>query len=126
MRTNVESSIGAANGTEAGTAGAMQGRIEEKLALALDPAHLEVVNESDSHNVPAGSETHFKVVIVSAAFEGERLLARHRRVNHALAAELAGGVHALAMHTYTALEWGDHFGNTPMSPPCLGGGGGAQ
>ena len=96
--------------------------IEEKLAVALTPEHLEVVNESGGHNVPPGSETHFKVVVVSPLFEGERLLARHRCVNEALREELAGGVHALAMHTYTAEEWQKRFGDVPMSPPCLGGG----
>ena len=99
----------------------IQARIEEKLAAALDPAHLEVVNESGGHNVPEGSETHFKVVVVSPAFEGERLLARHRRINQTLAEELAGGVHALAIHAYTADEWRRRFGAAPMSPPCLGG-----
>lgn len=101
-------------------------RIEEKLARAFDPAHLEVVNESGNHNVPDGSETHFKVVIVSEAFEGQRLINRHRRVNETLARELAGGVHALAIHTYTAADWQKRFGNAPMSPPCLGGDGGQR
>ena len=98
-------------------------RIEEKLAAAFEPAHLEVVNESGGHNVPDGSETHFKVVIVSQRFEGQRLINRHRRVNEALAEELAGGVHALAIHTYTAADWQARFGDTPMSPPCRGGDG---
>ena len=96
-------------------------RIEEKLAAALDPAHLQVVNESGNHNVPAGAETHFKVVVVSPTFDGQRLLARHRRINETLADELAGGVHALAIHAYTADEWQRRFGTAPMSPPCLGG-----
>ncbi|MXY56071.1 MAG: transcriptional regulator BolA [Gammaproteobacteria bacterium] len=98
-------------------------RIEEKLAAAFDPAHLEVVNESGNHNVPDGSETHFKVVIVSGAFDGERLINRHRRVNETLAAELAGGVHALAIHAYTVADWHKRFGNAPLSPPCRGGDG---
>lgn len=98
-------------------------RIEAKLADALAPEHLEVVNESGSHNVPTDAETHFKVVVVSSRFDGERLLARHRRVNEALAEELAGGVHALAIHTYTAAEWQRRFGDAPMSPPCRGGDG---
>jgi BolA protein len=95
--------------------------IELKLAGALELAHLEVVNESSSHNVPANSETHFKVSLVSAAFEGKKLLERHRMVNHLLADELAGPVHALAMHTYTEAEWQKRHGEAPMSPPCLGG-----
>ncbi len=98
-------------------------RIEEKLTAAFDPAHLDVANESGNHNVPAGSETHFKVVIVSRKFEGERLINRHRRVNETLADELAAGVHALAIHTYTAADWQRRFGNAPMSPPCRGGDG---
>ena len=98
-------------------------RIEEKLAAVFDPRHLEVVNESGNHNVPDGSESHFKVVIVSEQFENERLINRHRRVNAALAEELAGSVHALAIHAYTPLDWQKRFGNAPMSPPCRGGDG---
>lgn len=95
--------------------------IERKLAGHFDPDHLEVVNESSGHNVPPGSESHFKVVLVADAFDGKRLVARHRMVNQALADELAGPVHALAIHTYTAGEWQQRFGQAPMSPPCLGG-----
>ncbi|GAA5214313.1 transcriptional regulator BolA [Corallincola platygyrae] len=99
----------------------VQNQIENKLLEAFEPLHLEVLNESDNHNVPAGSESHFKVVIVSSRFEGERLLARHRAVNATLAEELAGPVHALAMHTYTAGEWKSNFGDFPSSPQCMGG-----
>jgi BolA protein len=48
-------------------------------------------------------------------------LARHRAVHDVLAEELAGGVHALAVHTYTGPEWRERFGNAPLSPPCRGG-----
>ena len=100
----------------------VQVQIEEKLARAIEPLHLEVVNESGNHNVPAGSETHFKVVLVAECFQGERLLARHRRVNAVLADELKGPVHALALHTYTSDEWRARHGDAPMSPPCRGAG----
>lgn len=99
----------------------IQVQIEEKLAAALDPAHLEVVNESHQHNVPPNSETHFKVVVVADAFDGQRKVARHQSVYALLAEELAGPVHALALHTYTREEWAERFGEAPMSPPCLGG-----
>ncbi len=66
---------------------------------------LEVINESHMHRVEPGSESHFKVVIVSEQFAGQRLLARHRQVNAVLADELAGAIHALALHTYTTSEW---------------------
>lgn len=99
----------------------VQNQIESKLTNGFELLHLEVLNESSAHNVPPGSESHFKVVLVSSEFEDVRLLARHRRVNEVLARELAGSVHALAIHTYTSVEWRERFGETPMSPPCLGG-----
>lgn len=97
--------------------------IEQKLLDAFTPSHLEVINESNNHNVPPGSESHFKVVIVAKAFEGERLIKRHRLVNAVLADELAQKIHALALHTYTEEQWQAHYAeNTPLSPNCAGGG----
>jgi BolA protein len=97
--------------------------IEEKLISAFSPLHLDVINESNNHNVPPGSESHFKVIIVSNSFDSERLIKRHRAVNSVLSEELAGKIHALALHTYTEKEWNDKYaGNTPLSPKCLGGG----
>jgi BolA protein len=95
--------------------------IETKLDNELTLQHLEVLNESASHNVPAGSESHFKVVLVAEAFESMRLLQRHRQINTILAEELAGTVHALAIHAYTLTEWQARHGDAPLSPPCLGG-----
>ena len=57
----------------------VQAKIESKLAQAIDLQHLEVVNESGNHNVPAGSESHFKVVLVSDTFIDLKLIARHKR-----------------------------------------------
>ena len=99
----------------------IQERIAKKLADAVDLQHLEVVNESGNHNVPAGSESHFKVVMVSETFEAMPLIARHRQGNRILSHELANDIHALAIHTYTAKEWRKKNGEAPMSPPCLGG-----
>ena len=99
----------------------VQETIEAKLAEALTPAHLVVENESSNHNVPAGSQSHFRVVVVADGFEGRRLLERHRMVNAVLRDELAGPVHALALHTYSEADWKARFGEAPMSPPCLGG-----
>ena len=100
----------------------MQSQIETKLAEGLSVRHLEVLNESNNHNVPPGSESHFKLVVVAPEFEGKTLINRHRLVNQILAEELKGPVHALAMHTYTEAEWNKLSGNAPMSPPCMGGG----
>lgn len=95
--------------------------IERKLTEQLHPVHLEVVNESHMHNVPPGSESHFKVTVVTVEFAGRGLVDRHRAVNGVLARELAGGVHALALHTLTPEEWFERGGAAPQSPPCLGG-----
>lgn len=98
----------------------MQGQIEAKLRQAFSPEILEVINESHLHNVPPGSESHFKVVIVSEQFINKRLVARHRLVNQALANELAA-IHALALHTLTPDEYFKRAGAIADSPLCMGG-----
>ncbi|OOE89056.1 transcriptional regulator BolA [Salinivibrio sp. AR640] len=95
--------------------------ITEKLTRAFTPAHLEVHNESYMHNVPEGAESHFKVVVVSELFSDQRLIQRHRAVNSTLADELAGEVHALAIHAYSPQEWQAQT-QAPDSPACRGGG----
>ena len=99
----------------------VQAGIEKRLREDFAPLHLEVANESHMHSVPEGSESHFRVVLVSEAFERLPLVKRHRAVNGALAEQLAGPVHALALHTMTPEEWFAKNGKTPESPPCLGG-----
>ncbi len=99
----------------------LQTIINDKLLGRFDLQHLDVSNESSGHNVPAGSQTHFRVVLVSEDFADMRPVARHRAVHAVLADELAGGVHALAVHTYTEAEWRERYGSAPLSPPCLGG-----
>ncbi|MDD8058857.1 MULTISPECIES: BolA family protein [Shewanella] len=93
--------------------------ITDKLNQAFTPLHLEVINESNRHHVPPNSETHFKVVIVSDIFSEQRLLARHRLVNQALADELANGVHALSINVYTEAEW-QALDEVPKTPNCKG------
>jgi stress-induced morphogen len=100
---------------------AVESIIIEKLHTDLSPVQLEVVNESHMHSVPANSETHFKVVIVSPLFEGKRSVARHQMIYACLSQELEGPVHALALHTYTQREWAERNEGAPDSPDCLGG-----
>jgi BolA protein len=75
--------------------------ITNKLREAFSPESLDVVDESHLHEGHAGhrpgGETHFRVYIVSDAFEGKSRVERHRMINATLAAELAGPVHALAI-----------------------------
>ncbi len=96
--------------------------IHDKLVAALQPVALEVINESHMHKGGRGKETHFKVVVVSDAFDGKPLVQRHRLVNEALAEEFRSGVHALSIHAYTPAQWTARGGDIPKSPPCLGGG----
>ncbi|MCZ6566345.1 MAG: BolA/IbaG family iron-sulfur metabolism protein [Gammaproteobacteria bacterium] len=99
----------------------IQADIEQKIQYALQPTFLEVANESHMHNVPPDSESHFKVTVVSAEFDGKILVARHRTLNALLKDELAGPVHALSLHTMTPAEWQEKNGEIRKSPPCLGG-----
>ena len=82
--------------------------IREKLQWAFQPVRLDVINESDLHaghrGSPGTGESHFRVLIVSAVFAGKSRLQRHRLVNEALAAELAGKVHALALEVHAPEE----------------------
>ena len=80
----------------------MRDLITAKLREAFAPMSLRVEDESDRHQGHAGhrpgGETHFRLYIVSDAFRGKSRLERHRMINTLLADELAGGVHALAIH----------------------------
>jgi BolA protein len=95
-------------------------RIESKIKEKLAPTFSEVVNESHGHNVPKNSETHFKVTVVSESFEGQNPVQRHRTLYQLLEEERQSGVHALALHLYTPLEW-EKKKKSADSPPCEGG-----
>lgn len=95
--------------------------IVNKLSRDLDPSTLDVTNESFMHSVPEGSESHFKLVVVSEKFESKRLVQRHQMIYALLRDELAGPVHALAIHTYTSKEWHLKEHGAPDSPKCHGG-----
>ena len=101
--------------------GPVEHEIIIKLTSGVAPNVLEVSNESHKHSVPPGSESHFKVVVISQEFNGRRLVQRHQMIYSILADELAGSVHALALHTYTPDEWIEKHSETPESPNCLGG-----
>lgn len=95
--------------------------IEQKLRDAFQPMTLNVENESHMHSVPANSETHFKVTLVSDQFNGMPRVRRHQSIYKILAEELAHGVHALALHLYSPQEWSSRESAVPDSPNCMGG-----
>ena len=91
-------------------------QIEQALA-ALQPQHIEVLDESHMHS--RGLETHYKAVVVGDAFAGKRAVQRHQLVYRTLG-PLMQEIHALALHTYTPDEWAA-TGAAPESPTCRGG-----
>jgi len=99
----------------------MQALIEQKLAAEFEAEYLQVENESHMHNVAPGSESHFKVTIVSDSFRDQMLIKRHRMVNKTLQQEMQQ-IHALALHTLTPDEWQARAGSVADSPHCRGGG----
>lgn len=85
--------------------GVRETTIREKLATALLPSHLEVINESHMHKGPPGRETHFRVVVVSPMFASQSAVARHKLIYATLGDELRAGLHALAITSRTPEEW---------------------
>ncbi len=83
-------------------------RIRTTLTQGLAPERLDVIDESALHAGHAGAvpgkTTHVRVHIVSAAFNGKGRIERHRLVNDLLAAEIAAGLHALAIEARAAGE----------------------
>ncbi len=81
--------------------GQVKERMAQTLAENFSPSHLEVIDESHLHAGHVGArpegETHFRIRITAEGFRGKTRLQRHRMVNEALASELAGPVHALAI-----------------------------
>lgn len=82
--------------------------IEANLRQALAPVRLAIVDESHKHAGHAGArpggESHFRVEVVSAAFEGKSRVERQRMVYAALAHEMKTAIHALALTTLTPAE----------------------
>ncbi len=99
--------------------GPIQQQITDLLNTQLKPSHLDVINESHMHNVPEGSEMHFKLIIVSDAFVDKRLVQRHQLVYGAIQALINNPVHAISIHAFTPEEWQREH-QISDSPPCHG------
>lgn len=91
--------------------------IEEKIRANFPTAHFELINESHRHAGPA-LDSHFKLILSSEVFQGLSRVKRHQAVYRVLAQELAGPVHALALHLYSPEEWGKLDNGAPDSPGC--------
>jgi len=98
----------------------VQSIIEKKITDSLLPEFINIENESNNHAGPRDSETHFKVTLVSENFTGLALIARHRIINALLKDELAGPIHALALHTFSPTEWQERGMFVRDSGKCAG------
>lgn len=98
----------------------IENEIRQEIEQNFDSVYSELLNESHMHNVPAGSESHFKLTLVSDAFAGKRPVQRHQQVYKVLAEQMQK-IHALALHLYTEAEWLEKS-QSPDSPKCMGGG----
>src|SRR5438445_11719497 len=98
-----------------------ESRIRENLSKALAPTLLEIETESHMHSGPR-SDSHYKVLVVSAAFEGKSRIDRQRMVNDLLKEELQTGLHALTQKTLTPDEFEKQKDALNfISPECRGG-----
>ena len=82
-----------------------QQELLERIQAEFQPHFATVENESHMHSSGRGADSHFKLVIVSDAFEGMRKVQRHQKLYQLFADDLKNGIHALALHLYTKSEW---------------------
>ena len=94
--------------------------IERKLSLEFRPSYQLIENESHLHGGGTG-ESHYKLTVVSEDFASLNRVRRHQSVYALLADEMAGPVHALALHLYSPAEWAERANGRPDSPDCRGG-----
>ena len=91
-----------------------QQELLERIQAEFQPHFATVENESHMHSSGRGADSHFKLVIVSDAFEGMRKVQRSPKLYQLFADDLKNGIHALALHLYTKSEWeslGEAFQN---------------
>ncbi len=92
--------------------------LKQKLEKHFQPLVLKVINESSNHNVPDGSESHFRVILVSEKFKGVSVVKRHQMIYKVVSEQLKDKIHAFSQHTLTPEEWVQKGGELPLSPPC--------
>ena len=97
----------------------MEEQIRSKIQNAFEPIHLELLNESHMHAGPA-TDSHYNLLLVSQAFSGLKKVQRHQAVYKLLKEELAGSLHALALHLYSPDEWAVSEQEIQKSPNCMG------
>jgi len=88
--------------------GGLAEKMRTKLVAEFNPQHIDLIDDSEKHRGHAGhregGESHFRLSIVSAQFEGQSRLERQRAINHVLREELVDLVHALSISAKTPTE----------------------
>ena len=85
----------------------IENQITEIINDKLSPSVLKIVNESFMHNVPTGSESHFKLIIVSDAFKDLANVKRHQLVYRSLD-KIMDEIHALSIHAFDENEYNEN------------------
>lgn len=98
----------------------VENEIEKRLTDGLELIEYRLENESHMHSGDR-TDTHFKLVVVSPAFDGKRLVQRHQLIYGLVSDLMQNPIHALAMHLHTPAEWEAQQGFVPASPNCMGG-----
>lgn len=83
-------------------------KIQQRLHAALNPTHIQIHDDSQSHAGHAGAQSgggHFYATIVSEAFAGRRSIQRHQMVYAALGEMMQAEIHALSIKAYTPDEF---------------------
>lgn len=97
-------------------------RLNAKLTQELNPAYLNIEDESANHSVPEGAESHFKLIVASDEFIDMSKVERHQKIYSLLNDEFKIGLHALSIRAYTLSEWEIEKKRLDfISPDCLGG-----
>ena len=99
----------------------LENTIREKIESAFKPTFLDIENESQKHHRPEGSETHFRVIIVSQKFEGMSRVDRQRSVSGPFQTEFDEGLHAFSQKTFTPAEWEVSKDKLTLATPNCGG-----
>ena len=84
--------------------GPIESQIVNTLKTSMDLFSLKIINESFMHNVPEGSESHFKIVVVTNDFNNLSIIQRHKLIYKNLDS-LMNKIHALSIHAFNEEEF---------------------
>jgi BolA protein len=84
--------------------GPIESQIINTLSNSMNLSSLKIINESFMHNVPKGSESHFKIVVVTNDFNNLSIIKRHKLIYKTLD-NLMNKIHALSIHAFNEEEF---------------------